>query len=277
MLRVSRAKSRSRLPHQGWENSLCRQDRRRRPFQASPSVSLFQILLINFLCRCHTPSVSTRDSRAMPAAEISRNTAPFCGRSLEWIKISRIKWTGHATWRWTLCAFPTFHWSPQLFPSAPTPQHHTCLSFKSMFKWHDPNMTSAKNGKSLQLYCKRYHVVINFYSSNIQSRFLLIPDFTFWDLKVKMSLLFTNTNYLLLYVEAFQRSHKQMHHLFSMALLSTWLKEDNGFLEHFVQNMGSISLMGCWEKEGWIFLKFSTAQPYLLTRPSAMNKLRKFT
>ena len=151
MLRVSRAKSRSRLPHQGWENSLCRQDRRRRPFQASPSVSLFQILLINFLCRCHTPSVSTRDSRAMPAAEISRNTAPSVGRSLEWIKISRIKWTRHATWRWTLCAFPTFHWSPQLFPSAPTPQHHTCLSFKSMFKWHDPNMTSAKNGKSLQL------------------------------------------------------------------------------------------------------------------------------
>ena len=137
--------------------------------------------------------------------------------------------------------------------------------------WPQPKMGNLYN------YCKRYHVVINFYSSNIQSRFLLIPDFTFWDLKVKMSLLFTNTNYLLLYVEAFQRSHKQMHHLFSMALLSTWLKEDNGFLEHFVQNMGSISLMGCWEKEGWIFLKFSTAQPYLLTRPSAMNKLRKFT
>ena len=151
MLRVSRAKSRSRLPHQGWENSLCRQDRRRRPFQASPPVSLFQILLINFsvaatrpLCR---PEIPERCLRRKYLGIRHRSV----GRSLEWIKISRIKWTRHATWRWTLCAFPTFHWSPQLFPSAPTPQHHTCLSFKSMFKWHDPNMTSAKNGKSLQL------------------------------------------------------------------------------------------------------------------------------
>ena len=84
LLLLDRAKSECRLPEVKLKLCSDRRSANDDLWLSPPSRRLInstKIFLMNFFCRRHTPSVSSLDSRATPAAEISRNTArcPLCG------------------------------------------------------------------------------------------------------------------------------------------------------------------------------------------------------